>query len=56
MEWRSSNPNLNTIKYQLSVVKTELYEGGKQCNIKADLREAIKTTISETELVEVKRN
>ena len=39
-----------------SIVKMRLYEGGKQCNSKADLWEAIKTTMSEIEPVEVKYN
>ena len=33
----------------------ELYEGGKQYNSKADTWEAIKTTLSEIELTEVKK-
>ena len=38
----------------LSIVKMELYENGRQYNNKADLWEVIKTTMSETELVELK--
>ena len=33
----------------------KLYEGGKQYNSKADLWEAIKTTMSEIESAEVKK-
>ena len=33
----------------------KLYEGGKQYNSKADLWEAIKTTLSEIEPAEVKK-
>ena len=52
--------NSLSIKYllenQLSIVKMKLYEGDKQYNIKADLWEAIKTTMSEIEPAEVKKD
>lgn len=37
MEWLPSSPDLNLIKNQWSIVKMQLYEGGKQCNRKTDL-------------------
>ena len=55
MEW-SPSPDLNLIKNLWSIVKMKLYEGSKQYSSKADLWEAIKTTVSEIELVEVKKN
>ena len=37
-----------------SIVKMESYEGGKQYKRKADLRKAVKTTMSEIEPAEIK--
>ena len=56
MEWTPSGLDLNLIKNLLSIVKMKLYEGGKPYNSKADLWEPIKTTMSEIESVEVKKN
>ena len=56
MKWLPSSPDLNLIKNLWSMVKMKLYEGGKQYNNKADLWEAIKTTMSEIESAEVKKN
>ena len=36
-KWPPSSPDQNLIKNLWSVVKMELYEGGKQYNSKADL-------------------
>ena len=55
IEQSSSNPDLNPIKNLWSLVKMNLCEGGKKYNSKADLWEAIKTTMSEIEFVEQKR-
>ena len=55
IEKSPSCPDLNPIKNLWSIVKMKLYEGSKLYNSKADLWEAIKTTMSEIELVEVKR-
>ena len=55
MEWLPSNPDLNSTENLFSVVKIKLYEGGKQYNSKADLGEAIKTTMSEIKPAEVKK-
>ena len=49
MKWPSSSLDLNPIKNLWSVVKMKLYEDGKQYNCKADLLEAIKTTMLEIE-------
>ena len=45
MEWSPSSPNQIPIKNPWSIVKMRLYDGGKQYNSKANLREAIKTTM-----------
>ena len=54
MERPPASPSLNPIQNLWSVVKMKLHEGGKQYNSKADLLKAIKTTMSEIELAEVK--
>ena len=56
MEWLPSSPVLNPNENKWSIVKMELYEGGKQYDSKADLWEAIKTTMIETEPSERKKN
>ena len=56
MEWPPSHPDLNLIENSCSFVKMKLYEHCKQYNIKAELWEAIKTTLLEIEPAEVKKN
>ena len=56
IEWKPSSAELNPIENLWSLVKMKLYEGGKQYKSKEDLWEAIKTTMSEVELAEVKKN
>ena len=55
MEWSPSSPDLNPIENLWSVEKMKLYEGGKQYNCRADIWEAIKTTMLEIKLAEVKK-
>ena len=55
MEWAQSSSYLNPIENLLSTVKIKLYEGGKPYNSQVDLWETIKTTMPETEPVEVKK-
>ena len=50
MKWPPLNPMLNLFENQWSIVKMKIYEGGKQYNCKIDLWEAIRTTMSETEV------
>ena len=47
----TSNPVQNPIESLWSIVKMKLYVGGKQYNSKANLWEAIETTMSDIEAV-----
>ena len=44
MEWPACSPNLNPIENLWSILKREVYAGGKQYSSKEDLWNAIKTT------------
>ena len=55
MELPPSSPDLNLIENLWLIVKMKLYEGSKRYNSKADLWEAIKTTMSETKFADVKK-
>lgn len=55
IEWPPSSPDLNAIENLWPVLKMKLYDGGKQYNAKADLLEAIKSNMSDTEPTEVKQ-
>ena len=46
MKWQTSSSDLNPIENLWSILM-KLYEDGKQYNCKADLWEAIKTTMSQ---------
>ena len=46
---------MNPVENLWSIVKMKLFEGGKQYNSKADLCEAIKTTMLVNESTEVKK-
>ena len=52
-KWPSPRPDLNLIENPWTIVKMKLYEGGKKYKSKADLWEAIKSTILENEPAEV---
>ena len=55
MEWQLSSSDQNPMKNLWSVVKMK-YEGSKQYNSNADLREAIKTIMPEIEPAQVKES
>ena len=55
MEWPPWSPDLNSIENLWSIVKMKLYVGGKQYNSQADLGEAIKTNMTETDPVEERK-
>ena len=44
MEWPACSPDLNPIENLWSILKTEVYAGGKQYSSKEDLGNAINTT------------
>ena len=49
MKWPQLNPNLNLIENIWSIVKMKLYVADKQNKINANIREVIKTFMSEIE-------
>ena len=55
IEWPPLSTDFNLIENLWSLVMIKLYEGGKHYNTKADLWEAIKTTMLEIEHAEVKK-